>query len=193
MINYDIIEASIRYYADKGFVRLETPWVVPKAITDITKPPFAKDFRLHNSEDVLVASGEQSFLYQYRMGYIPKGRYQTVTPCWRDEDITLTHSKWFLKNELIITDRVSKAMLDEVVQHAATFFKSYGIEVNVFKTEDGTSNYSFDINCGDIELGSYGIRNHDTLLWIYGTGVAEPRFSSTLTKERQIWVTIPEK
>jgi hypothetical protein len=29
----------------------------------------------------------------------------------------------------------------------------------------------------DIEIGSYGMREYENFKWIYGTGMAEPRFS----------------
>lgn len=37
-----------------------------------------------------------------------------------------------------------------------------------------------DIVFRGIELGSYGIREHKYLKWVYGTGLAEPRFSNVL-------------
>ena len=63
MIDYGLIDKSIKYYEKKGFQRIESPWTVTQAISDITKSKGVRDFRLANTEKVLVASAEQSFLY----------------------------------------------------------------------------------------------------------------------------------
>ena len=43
---------------------------------------------------------------------------------------------------------------------------------------------SVDINFKDIELGSYGIRETEFLIFFYGTGCAEPR----LSKCKNLWL-----
>lgn len=40
MINYKNIQDSIEFYENRGFKRVESPWTVTKAISDITKPKF---------------------------------------------------------------------------------------------------------------------------------------------------------
>jgi len=37
MIDYGLIDKSIKYYEKKGFQRIESPWTVTQAISDITK------------------------------------------------------------------------------------------------------------------------------------------------------------
>ena len=69
-----------------------------------------------------MASGEQSFLYLYLKNFLPKGKYQTVTPCFREEVFDETHTKYFMKNELIITDNVNKEELLRVVDICKKFF-----------------------------------------------------------------------
>ncbi len=179
MINYAIINESIEYYNIHGFKRIESPWTVSPAISNITKPPGACDFSIVEKNKVLVASGEQSFLYLYNKGFIPKGSYQTVTPCFRDEPFDSLHTKYFIKNELIKTDDVTPNTLQNLIITAAGFFNKYfDADVDVVSMLDG----SYDISYKGIELGSYGIRNCDFLTWIYGTGVAEPRLSMVLEK-----------
>ncbi len=172
MIDYGRLYRSINFYELRGFVRVESPWVVTKELSSITKPYDKKDIVLENG-DVWVASGEQSFLYLYKNGFLPKGRFQTTTACFRDDAEDQTHSKYFIKNELIITDDVSTPALVSLINDCKEFFeKELGDEVKLIKTEDG-----FDLEYEGIELGSYGIRSCMFLDYIYGTAVAEPRFS----------------
>lgn len=210
MINYNIIADSIDYYENCGFARIESPWTVTGEISDITKPKGTKDFTIVEKNKVLVASGEQSFLYLYNKGFLPKGKFQSVTPCFRDEKFTSFNTKYFIKNELIITDDVSLLQLKFIVEKARDFFREYCLRPKKDDGGIGSAEYDDDVlildtvngknkivntvdvtgykyQCYDliyrgIELGSYGIHKCDFLHWIYGTGVAEPRFSRTLEK-----------
>jgi len=194
MIDYGIIDASIKHYEKCGYTRVETPWTVTKAVSDITRPPEAKEMSLkHEDGKVLVASGEQSFLYQYLKGFLPKGKFQTVTPCFRHDPFDSLHTKYFIKNELIVTDFNpidAASVLESVVRDAFIFFKdffpNYLPEVQPLKIKE-TGLRQFDILFDNVELGSYGIRRCDFLTWVYGTGCAEPRF--TLTRKKYGFTT----
>jgi len=88
------------------------------------------------------------------------------------------HGKYFLKNELIKTDDVSRDALMQVLIAAEDFFAKYLKTPNKFErfvTADG-----YDIKYNGYELGSYGIRQSEFLTWIYGTGCAEPRLSRVI-------------
>lgn len=176
MINYDYISKSISYYENCGYSRIESPWTVTKGISNITKPEGAKDFSISEKDKVLVASGEQSFLSLYNKGFLPLGMYQSTTPCFRDESFDPLHTKYFIKNELIRTDKTDEKSLMEMIDCVSTFFyQLLGGDVKVVETYMGYKSY--DITYKDQELGSYGIRDCVFLKWIYGTGIAEPRFS----------------
>lgn len=178
MIDYSRLDRSINFYSDKGFKRIESPWTVTKAVSAITKPEGAVDWEISGKNKVLVASAEQGFLYLYLKGFLPKGTYQSISPCFRDEPFDLTHTKYFIKNELIITDYVNDNSLDFIVKCAKEFYeKELQHEVMIVKTNEG-----YDLEVDGIEIGSYGIRSCDYLEWIYGTGLAEPRF--TFIKEK---------
>lgn len=188
MIDYGNIHKSVGFYSDKGFVRIEAPWTVSPAISAITKPDGKTDYVLKHNGKSLVASGEQSFLYLYLKNHLPKGRFQAVTPCFRDETFDHLHSKYFIKNELIDTVDVCESNLLDIVVMCMEFFGQVLGKDNVVtrKTNEG-----FDIVCvadgKDIELGSYGIRNCEFLDWIYATGCAEPRLSDAtrILKKRE--------
>lgn len=180
MINYKIINDSIDFYEKRGFKRIESPWTVTAETANITKPNDCDSFTIKEKDKVLVASGEQSFLYLYLKGFLPKGRFQTVTPCFRNDSFDSLHTKYFIKNELIITDVIDKWCLFFMIDDAKVFFESkLGIDT-VKKIQTSTSSY--DLIFEGIELGSYGIRKCDFLSWIYGTGVAEPRLSRIMQK-----------
>lgn len=181
MINYQNIATSIGFYEEKGFIRIEAPWTVSPAITAITKPKERTDYVLKHNGKSLVASGEQSFLYLYLKNHLPKGRFQAVTPCFRDETFDHLHSKYFIKNELIETKNATDSNLNEIVGDCRDFFGSLlgKNHVKVNGTDEG-----YDIVCviggKEIELGSYGIRECEFLKWIYATGCAEPRLSDAM-------------
>lgn len=179
MINYKLLDESIKFYECRGFKRIESPWAVTKDIASITAPEKSTFFSITEKNKVLVASGEQSFLYLYNKGFLPRGRFQTITPCFRDDSFDETHTKYFIKNELIITDKVNDVILGDLVDDAKDFanrYKKKGQKLEIVKTGDD----SFDLVCDGIEIGSYGIRKCSYLKWIYGTGIAEPRFSRVL-------------
>lgn len=172
MIDYKILQQSIEYYQSKGFQRIETPWTVTEYIDKITKPEDKISFKLEHNGKCLVASGEQSFLYLYLKDFLPKGQFQTITPCYRYEDFDFSHTKYFMKNELIKTDVVNSSELDRIVSISYDFFQNYLPDIKIIKT-----NLGFDIEWEGMELGSYGIRSCEFLDWIYATGCAEPRLS----------------
>lgn len=183
MISYKNLDDSLIFYEKLGYTRIEAPWLVPECIDNITKPKDKKSYRLEHNQKCLVASGEQSFLYLYLKDFLPKGKFQTITPCFRDERYDMIHGKYFMKNELIITDEPDLSSLENIIDDALNFFKTK-ISPNlldVIETDDG-----FDIiyknNDIEIELGSYGIRECEFLKWVYGTGCPEPRLSNIMKR-----------
>lgn len=91
------------------------------------------------------------------------------------ESFDYSHTKYFIKNELIKTDVVNEIELEKIIDKCLIFYKKYIPEVIVSKTEIG-----FDIEYNGQELGSYGIRECEYLKWIYATGCAEPRLSKII-------------
>lgn len=194
MIDYYLINKSLEHYESDGFERVEVPWLVTSETDNITKPENVEPFVVSSKNKNLIASGEQGFLYNEIKGFLPRGKFVTVTPCFRNDKHDTTHLKTFMKVELYINDFTPENMfgkLDETIESAVSFFNyiltTYNISDKVKVIEcDG----SFDIMLGDLELGSYGIRQHKYLKWIYGTGLAEPRFSNKI-KEIQVKNGIP--
>jgi seryl-tRNA synthetase len=123
MINYQNIQDSIDHFNNENFKRVESPWTVTKEIADITMPPGWEHFSITEKNKVLVGSGEQSFLYLYLKEFLPKGKFQTVTPCFRNNSFDLTHSKYFIKNELIDTEEPNQKGLRDMLDGAMVFLK----------------------------------------------------------------------
>lgn len=176
-IDYEKLAKSVPFYEEFGYKRIEVPWTVSKAISDITKPKNVAEHTVVKSgkEKVFVASGEQSFLSLINKSQLPAGKYQTITPCMRDDTFGPYHTKYFIKNELIHFGNFKPNHLNQMVSDALEFLSSImGAGSSIKKVETGDG---FDIILNGIEVGSYGIRECEFVRWIYGTGVAEPRFS----------------
>lgn len=179
MIDYSRLSRSLSFFEKNGIIRIELPWTVTKAVSEITKPDGKSEWEITGKSKVLVASGEQSFLYLYLKGFLPKGRFMGITPCFRDEVFDVTHTKYFMKNEIIITDKVDEENLLWLVRTCKKFFEiELKREVKIVKTDEG-----YDLEVDGIEIGSYGIRSCEYLDWIYGTALAEPRMSLICNKK----------
>lgn len=191
MIDYNLISETLTYYRNFGFKQVEVPWLVTNNVDRITKPDDVLSYVVSNKNKNLIASGEQGFLYNDIKGFLPPGDYITFTPCFRNETHDVTHLKTFFKGELYINDacRVNQSELLSLVKNAeANFFalirENVGEDsefdtdkLQVIKTDIG-----YDIEYDGLELGSYGIRIHEHLKWIYGTAIAEPRLSNLIKK-----------
>lgn len=192
MIDYKIISDSIGHYSSLGYSRIESPWTVTPAVSDITKPTGSQDWMINHNGKVLVASGEQSFLYLYLKEFLPQGRFQSTTPCYRYEPFDETHSKYFIKNELIDTLDTSINSLNRMISDSVSFFKLFIPENQILVTKKDVrvptnllveyESYDIEVNINGskVEIGSYGIRECSYLKWVYGTGCAEPRTSKVL-------------
>lgn len=180
MIDFRFLCDSIAFYEKHAFVRIETPWTVSKAVSDLTRPQDLVPYQLEHNKKCLVGSGEQSFLYLYLKGFLPRGKFQTITPCFRDDQFDTLHSKYFIKNELIVTteSEVNVKGLRCVLDLSRDFFAQY-IDQSIL-TCVSTGEDQWDICCKGIELGSYGIRDVGYLRYIYATGCAEPRLSTVV-------------
>jgi hypothetical protein len=178
-IDYLKIGKAQRFYEKRGYENVKTGWIVSNEAILVTLPP---ERRMQRALDgSLVASGEQGFIQMMMDGTMKVGRYQTATPCFRDEPAySETTLPWFFKVELIDylgTLESARAIAHkrscDVLHDAFQCMEDLAEEnFEVVMTPEG-----FDIMCNGIELGSYGYRTWENHLWVYGTGIAEPRFS----------------
>lgn len=189
-INYSLISKAINFYEDLGFQYLEVPWIVSDKAVNVTLPKERKGNRCKTG--MLVGSAEQSFIQLMIENQIKPGCYVAASPCFRDDEVDLLHQETFFKVELIDLkfDDENPEMDSELVM-AARSLKISGLQwmvdkaLSFFTSIPGgesskiipLSENCFDIELNDIEIGSYGIRTFKNFHWVYGTGIAEPRFS----------------
>jgi hypothetical protein len=191
-IAYDIVEAAVAAYEFRGYKYLEVPWVVSDQAMNATVPVGCPMFE--GERGAFVASGEQSFIQLILEGKLSKGRYCCATPCYRpwDNGKSPLHQTQFFKVELI--DYVGddgyslspmKSQYDMIRDAAYSFMSFFFNDLQFIETQDDPRQECTTVKSSDIvtkegiELGSYGIRSHPkTGTWIYGTGVALPRFTS---------------
>lgn len=193
-IDHERIASARQYYESLGFKYKEVPWVVSPEAMNITCPVSVPKY----SEPRLVASGEQSFLeLALHVGGLAWGKWCCATPCYRPFDVGVSplHFSQFLKLELInyldFRPNNPAETVQDLVGAALRFFKMYvPCEVVAYQDEPRhgcSTEHACDImalvNGEKIELGSYGLRHSKEVgHWVYGTGVALPRFSQVLEK-----------
>lgn len=183
MINYQLLADSQKFYTAQGFQVIETPWTVTKEISDITRPKDCPDWTIKEKGKVLVASAEQGFLYLLNKGFLPAGKYQSIGPCFRNDHFTTTHTKYFMKNELIVVGENRKDKAFELAQLAKSYFHKIGlVKSDIKETAEGYDVIDRPHSGRSTELGSYGVREHRDMIWLYGTALAEPRTSRLLNE-----------
>lgn len=212
MINWHLFSKAITTYTHLGYKLIEVPWLVDQQTINVTLPPGKKPFTVDGCGEVnqLVGSAEQSFIYLALQGKLLPGKYQALTPCFRDDQEDELHHKYFMKLELIhinpkpfilnkadghtyfgpinrkdenewlasegldpIEDEGEPSTYDQVLldaKYALSFLAKKPIKIE--RTNEGA-----DLTINGVEIGSYGIRTYNAITWVYGTGLAEPRFS----------------
>ncbi len=204
-INYECLALAQACYDRHKFSRIEVPWWATRDIVNLTKPPHLPDdniYHIEKNDKYLLASGEQGFMYLMNKGQLAPGAYQTITPCFRNDQYDELHCKQFMKLELISVLH-KDSNIDDINLHLTGIISSAkytmqelakvltGKDQNILQigthTDDptaitGTLTYDLAIVHDNqiVELGSYGARQAIFGKWIYGTGIAEPRFSKVL-------------
>lgn len=181
MINWSLFPAAINEYTKLGYSLIDVPWLVDKKSIEVTIPPGRKAYSLNlrkEKDKYLVGSAEQSFVYLALRNKLPLGKYMAMTPCFRDDEVDDLHQKYFMKLELIqfISSKINyhpNFHKGQMMRHARDVMSNFTKKsIVVQPTDDGT-----DLTINNIEIGSYGVRIYKNIQWIYGTGLAEPRFS----------------
>lgn len=185
-INYQTVSRAISEYGTRGYKYVDTPWHVPASTLTATLPRERSGFSLWHPElphdKFLVGSAEQGFLQLMIDGKIASGSYCSAGPCFRDEPtVDELHRYSFFKLELIkILGPSEQPELIDVwkMAHAAKdvhanlywLSKKSLEQLRVVRTDQG-----YDLELAGVEVGSYGLREHDGHRWLYGTGLALPR------------------
>lgn len=185
MIDYKILADAIEYYKRMGYVEINMPWYVKDNIHNITFETNKSKWQLP-SGDILLGSAEQGFINQM-LNHNLVGKFQATTPCFRDDSVDELHQEHFIKTELFINDSDDfNKTLDKMINDVFGFLIKYVdvTRINFVNTSSETGTRSIDIEIDGIEIGSYGIREYKygdkIYTWVYGTGIALPRFSGVL-------------
>lgn len=175
VIDYRYLHLAIEHYADLGYRQIEVPWAVSTEAVGVTLP--FQSLPLVTTFGVLVGSAEQAFIQMMLDNTLPMGKCMAVTPCFRVEPkYDALHQPYFMKLELIEYGTNAEVDLKRMVRHALDFFQ----ERRYVRPETQPDGSIDIVTHMGVELGSYGIRKYLTHEWIYGTGIAEPRFSESL-------------
>ncbi len=178
-IDYQKIAEAANHYRDLGYVETEVPWIIPFNAYNATSPCDRRQFM--TLDGYLNASGEQSFIHLLQQGE-PLNKNFCITPCFRDEPILDDiHQTYFMKLELFIRD-ATQENLQKIIQDAKSFFDQY-VETEIIQT--GEHAYDIIDSKYKIEIGSYGIRKIKDFEFIYGTGLALPRFDYIINKNKK--------
>lgn len=182
-----IMLKAVDYFSSKYNI-VDVPYIVDVDVSNTTKPIWADN--LHHSKDkVYIASGEQSFIQLMKEGKLPYGRSMCLTPCYRDESILDDlHLKMFMKLELIyfpdpnlwqntnLAKISTELKVIEILQDALEFYERYSDNIEVVEVDEN----QLDIYINGIEVGSYGLRETEYGNFVYGTGLALPRFNQAI-------------
>ena len=190
----NILTNALAYYGEK-YKLIDAPYIVDVDVSAETKPTFVEDLH-HNKDKVYVGSGEQSFIQLMKENKLSDGKSMCLTPCYREESVLDdTHLKMFMKLELIdyrykwsVRDEFMKEQLvalSDMLLNAHKFYKnniSVYDEIEIIKSDAN----QYDIVINDYEVGSYGIRETSFGRFIYGTGLALPRFNQSIAQVQNL-------
>ena len=172
MINWHLFSEAIHSYTNQGYQLIDVPWLVDKQSINITLPSGKSNFTVNGCGETnqLIGSAEQSFIYLVLQGKLLPGKYQALTPCFRDDLEDEWHNKYFMKLELI---ELGAQYYNNVIRNARGVLSKFtSKKIAAISTQEGS-----DLIIDGIEIGSYGKRSYQDIMWAYGTGLAEPRFS----------------
>src|SRR5271170_324287 len=204
---YKNLFKALDYYAKAGYNYVDVPWAVSREAILLTRPPSITTDPMHYVVDYHradkwldqrpgkmlypVASAEPSFLQMKIDDPTFSGKLMALTPCFRNEpQIDELHQPYFMKVELINWDKTGREEMEKMIADARLFFEDQLWVAAIHNTDPdpiGIVAYDLVTSHSKIELGSYGIREHPKVgRWVYGTGLAEPRYSLALQKEPEI-------
>jgi hypothetical protein len=178
-VDWKNLSDAVAYFTSAGYRYVEVPWSVPGEITRVTCPE--ERWIVSSSLGDLVGSAEQSFMHLKREGQLGPGKFVACSPCFRNEDtVDDLHQRTFMKVELYQDADMSDPLgcvqrhVSEVVAFHRTLLP--GMEHHLTIRRVGP--LAIDIELDGIEIGSYGVRSWNGCDWLYGTAIAEPRFTS---------------
>lgn len=174
------------HYKDFGYQDLPQPWTASKRAMEATLPPGVEATTLHG-EELLVGSAEQAFIDRMLDGTLEPGKWMTTTPCFRREaQYDDLHLPYFMKLELIhyMPEKPEFSLVNMMAVVQGSLQRrlnchplAHELQLTREKTDIG-----WDLLLRGQEIGSYGYRVFESHYWVYGTGLAEPRFTTLMDR-----------
>ncbi len=175
-IDWKLLAEAVDFYERAGFIYTEVPWLVSQEATYATLPENISD-PYQCSDGYLLGSGEQGFIQSILDCKLDLHNRFTVTPCFRNEPEDDLHRRWFMKLELY-SARTTRESLDLMIETASKFMNYQLLDEQV--SVEWTGDMQADLTLNGIEVGSYGKRVLPKREFLYGTGLALPRFTQAL-------------
>lgn len=197
MIDYQLVVKALDSYKQLGYQYIEAPWMVTAKAQYATMPKELQSFAVvpHRHGDVpaaqepssyLVGSAEQGIIQMLLDGKLTNpGWYVTGGPCFRNEPVLDEYRKqtffkveltWLLDDSAPQSEYSQNAFAQGIASHASyVFCEISGKIASLVKTDIG-----YDLEMNGVEVGSYGYREFEGHRWIYGTGLALPRFTQVM-------------
>jgi hypothetical protein len=182
-----LLHTALQWWQTYGFAYTDLPWMVPKQYTDAFRPSYCRDVpTLHG---YFVGSGEQSFLMLRDENRLPGPApgYIGWTPCLRDERLDHTHQHGFMKAEWYVPlGEVAgwQVKLSGLLSHQSRLFYELATQVHgaphVAVVHEQVNPEQVDLVINGLEVGSYGLRVFHDKPYLFGTGLALPRFHKAL-------------
>lgn len=187
-IDWHLISDFLSYYKVQEYKYIDTPWVVSDTATYVTLPSNFNPTRIGSIEDgrSLVGSAEQGFIEMMLHGELSFGKWVSAGPCFREEvNQDDLRRSYFFKIELchILTDQQWEYKLDHLADMIHDVEENFEQHINLNITKKITDS-GFDLEINGIEIGSYGFRSFSGFNWIYGTGLALPRFDAAINYKK---------
>ena len=185
LIDWSLLAKASQFYLQAGFVQKETPFAIAEKYHTYIKPHDNKSFVLDQGifkeePHELVGSAEQGFIYLLLNNQIqPFERLFSITPCFRFDTYDCLHQPWFMKLELFHYS----SNIDDL-KSMITLVKDFLTSISKFSVDlVNTGKNTYDLEINSIEVASFGFRVVEGLTFIYGTGLALPRFSIANNKD----------
>lgn len=175
---FERISFALKYYQARGYTFVDVPAMIPKADVETLCPDKDRIFYVEGSDLALVGSAEQSLFHLTAESLLKRGVYVAFTPCYRREPtLNRLTQREFYKVELFSSDSTKKTYYDMIEDASLLFTTLSNSKLKPKKFDAGEHGLDLVTQRLQIELGSYGSRVKENIVWHYGTGIAEPRFS----------------
>ncbi len=181
------LAAAMEFYRGLGFKYVDVPWVVEQDAMEVTLPVERPACYCEcvgglgtqvPTDGYLIGSGEQGFIDMIQQGLSLPDMAMTCTPCFRVENHHDEFTKpYFMKVELFVSHGTK---FEDLCGMARRFMMKFGKTIDIVPTREG-----LDLMLDGIEVGSYGKRLiPEWGEFVYGTGLAEPRFTAALARKK---------